>query len=67
MASFDSSAGGLGGCPFASTPGRRAPGNIATETLLHTIRAAGRQTRVDEQKMSAAAAFARRMIQSGQN
>lgn len=24
--SFDSSAGGLGGCPYASTPERRAPG-----------------------------------------
>ena len=28
---FDSSAGGIGGCPYA--PG--ASGNVATETLLH--------------------------------
>jgi hydroxymethylglutaryl-CoA lyase len=30
---FDASSGGLGGCPFA--PG--APGNIATEALIHTF------------------------------
>jgi hydroxymethylglutaryl-CoA lyase len=65
MTSFDGSAGGLGGCPFASTPGKRAPGNIATETLLRTIQSAGWRTRVDEEKMSAAAAFARRIVQSG--
>ncbi|MCB9841017.1 MAG: hydroxymethylglutaryl-CoA lyase [Phycisphaeraceae bacterium] len=39
--SFDASAGGLGGCPYASTPGRRAPGNIATATLLQAIERAG--------------------------
>lgn len=65
MTSFDGSAGGLGGCPFASTPGKRAPGNIATETLLRTIQAAGRKTCVDEKKLSEAAAFARRIVRGG--
>jgi hydroxymethylglutaryl-CoA lyase len=66
MTSFDGSAGGLGGCPFASTPGRRAPGNIATETLLRTVRTAGWQTRVDEEKLASASAFARRIVGAGQ-
>ncbi|MFT3685097.1 MAG: DUF559 domain-containing protein [Phycisphaerales bacterium] len=35
--SFDGSVAGLGGCPYASTPGKRAPGNISTETLVETI------------------------------
>ncbi len=35
--SFDSSAAGLGGCPYA--PG--APGNLATETLLSTLERLG--------------------------
>ena len=35
--SFDSSAAGLGGCPYA--PG--APGNLATETLLSTLEKLG--------------------------
>ncbi|MDX2197555.1 MAG: hydroxymethylglutaryl-CoA lyase [Phycisphaerae bacterium] len=45
LRSFDSAVAGLGGCPYASTPQRRAPGNIATETLLATIAAWGGQTR----------------------
>ncbi len=40
---FDSSAGGLGGCPFA--PG--APGNLATERLLTTLSAWGWESGVD--------------------
>jgi hydroxymethylglutaryl-CoA lyase len=39
---FDSSAGGLGGCPFA--PG--APGNLATEQLLERLQALGLWTGV---------------------
>ena len=34
---YDSSAGGIGGCPYA--PGAR--GNIATEVLIRTLRGAG--------------------------
>lgn len=40
---FDSSVGGLGGCPFA--PG--ATGNIATEDLVHMLMLLGVQTGVD--------------------
>ena len=41
---FDSSAGGLGGCPYA--PG--AAGNVATEDLVYALRASGTDTNVDE-------------------
>lgn len=40
---FDSSVGGLGGCPFA--PG--AKGNVATEDLVEIFREAGIQTGID--------------------
>jgi hydroxymethylglutaryl-CoA lyase len=50
VASFDSSAGGLGGCPFA--PG--APGNLATEDLLDLARGMGLETGVDAAKVRAA-------------
>ena len=40
---FDSSVGGLGGCPFA--PG--ATGNIATEDLVHLLAVTGYQTGID--------------------
>jgi hydroxymethylglutaryl-CoA lyase len=40
---FDSSAGGLGGCPFA--PG--ATGNLATEDLVYFLHGAGMKTGVD--------------------
>ncbi|WP_286952724.1 MULTISPECIES: hydroxymethylglutaryl-CoA lyase [Aminobacterium] len=41
--SFDSAAGGLGGCPFA--PG--AAGNVATEDLVNFLEKIGVQTKVD--------------------
>jgi len=41
--SFDSSAGGLGGCPFA--PG--AGGNVATEDLVYALERAGFRTGID--------------------
>lgn len=43
IADFDSSVGGLGGCPYA--PG--ATGNIATEDLLHMLALMGVETGVD--------------------
>lgn len=52
---FDSSAGGLGGCPFA--PG--AAGNLATEALDARLRALGRDTGLDAQALALAAALAR--------
>lgn len=60
--SFDGSVAGLGGCPYASTPGRRAPGNISTETLVRTIHAAGCTTGVDLDALEVAAAFAREVV-----
>lgn len=55
---FDASAGGLGGCPFA--PG--APGNLATETLLDALHADGWSTGVDAAKVRAAVADLRASI-----
>ncbi|MFM9957240.1 MAG: hydroxymethylglutaryl-CoA lyase [Phycisphaerales bacterium] len=63
--SFDGAVGGLGGCPYASTPGKRAPGNIATETLVRTVHAAGYETMVDEEALAEAGAFARSLVGRG--
>ena len=59
--SFDGSAAGLGGCPYASTADRRAPGNIATETLVRTIHGAGFETGVDLGALAEASACAARI------
>jgi hydroxymethylglutaryl-CoA lyase len=50
---FDSSAGGLGGCPYA--PG--ASGNLATEDLLYLLHGLGVATGIDLAKVVAASAF----------
>ena len=60
--SFDGSVAGLGGCPYASTPGKRAPGNIATETLVRTIEDAGFRTGVDLDALARAGKVARRVV-----
>lgn len=60
--SFDSSAAGLGGCPYASVPGRRAPGNLSTETLVATLRGAGYTTNIDADALGRAAAFAAELV-----
>ncbi len=60
--SFDGSVAGLGGCPYASTPGRRAPGNVSTELLVRTIHEAGYRTNVDLEKLEVAAEFAREIV-----
>ncbi len=49
---FDSSAGGLGGCPYA--PG--ASGNVATEDLLYALHASGAKVPADYKLVAAAAA-----------
>jgi len=49
---FDSSLGGLGGCPFA--PG--ASGNIVTEDLVYLLSALGCETGIDIEKLLAARA-----------
>ncbi len=62
--SFDGAASGLGGCPFASVDGKRAPGNISTEVLVHAIEDAGERTRVNRAKLAHAGAFAERIATS---
>jgi hydroxymethylglutaryl-CoA lyase len=60
--SFDGSVAGLGGCPYASTPGKRAPGNIDTRVLVETIHGAGYVTGVDLCLLEEAAEFAREIV-----
>ena len=53
IATFDASAGGLGGCPYA--PG--ATGNLATEDLVYMLDGLGIQTGVDLPKLLEASTF----------
>jgi len=55
ITTFDASASGLGGCPFA--PG--APGNLATETLVSWLHGLGIETGVDEPALLEASAYIR--------
>lgn len=52
---IDSSAGGLGGCPYAEG----ASGNVATETVLYLLNGLGIHTGVDLNKIIKASAFLR--------
>jgi hydroxymethylglutaryl-CoA lyase len=52
---FDSSAGGLGGCPFS--PG--ASGNVATEKVIWMMQNMDVETGIDLEKLKAAATFAK--------
>ncbi|MEM8757123.1 MAG: hydroxymethylglutaryl-CoA lyase [Planctomycetota bacterium] len=52
--SFDGSVGGLGGCPYASVEGQRAPGNIALRSLVSAVVDAGGSTKVDLDNLAAA-------------
>ncbi|KAK4948175.1 hypothetical protein LTR10_013230 [Elasticomyces elasticus] len=45
---FDSSVGGLGGCPYS----KGATGNVATEDLIHLLHSLGCETGVDMVKMA---------------
>ena len=53
IATFDASAGGLGGCPYA--PG--AAGNLATDDLLYMLDGLGIETGVSLARLSSASAF----------
>lgn len=53
IATFDASAGGLGGCPFA--PG--ASGNLATEDLIYMLHGLGIETGVDLGRLVAASSI----------
>ena len=57
--SFDGAAGGLGGCPYASVEGRRAPGNVATERVVEIVTGMGYETGVDLAALREAGAYAR--------
>lgn len=63
VTSFDGSVAGLGGCPYASTPSKRAPGNIDTSLLVGTVHNTGFQTRVDLDALARAGEHARRIVQ----
>ncbi|KAH8705674.1 hydroxymethylglutaryl-CoA lyase [Talaromyces proteolyticus] len=45
---FDSSVGGLGGCPYS----KGATGNVATEDLVHTLHSLGMHTGIDLEEMA---------------
>jgi len=53
VATFDASAGGLGGCPYA--PG--AAGNLATDDLIYMLSGMGVETGVSLLRLSEASAF----------
>lgn len=61
--SFDGSVAGLGGCPYAGTQGRRAPGNISTEQVLAIARSRGLMSGVDDARLASAAEIARAVVQ----
>ena len=58
ITTFDASASGLGGCPFA--PG--APGNLATETLVSWLHGLAIETGVDEPALLEASAYIRSQL-----
>jgi hydroxymethylglutaryl-CoA lyase len=58
VADFDSSVGGLGGCPYA----RGASGNVATEELIHLVEDMGVDTGINLDAMIEAAATAERIV-----
>jgi hydroxymethylglutaryl-CoA lyase len=58
ITTFDSSIGGLGGCPYA--PG--ASGNLATEDLVYMLHGMGHETGVDWEKLVAAGELAQEVV-----
>lgn len=53
ISTFDSSAGGLGGCPYA----KGATGNVATEDVWYLLQSLGLKTNVDVEKLARASKF----------
>jgi hydroxymethylglutaryl-CoA lyase len=53
ISTFDSSSGGLGGCPYA----KGATGNVATEDVWYLMQSLGIDTGIDIKKLSEASAF----------
>ncbi|MBI0539109.1 hydroxymethylglutaryl-CoA lyase [Roseomonas sp. KE2513] len=60
VASFDTTVGGLGGCPFAAHKG--APGNIASEELVLLCEELGIETGVDVDALIEAGYLAERVV-----
>lgn len=54
---FESAAGGMGGCPFVKS----AKGNIATETLVEMFHSMGYETGIDMERMQRCAEQAKRI------
>lgn len=50
---YDSSSGGLGGCPYA----KGATGNVATEDVWYLLQSYGIETEIDLKKLAEASAF----------
>lgn len=61
MTSFDSSAGGLGGCPYA----KGASGNVATEDLIYLFSSMGIETGVNMEKLAQASSFILNKLSKG--
>lgn len=59
ISKFDSSLGGLGGCPYA--PG--ASGNLATDDLNYMLTNMGIETNIDPKKLNAAALYIQTKLQ----
>jgi len=57
---FDTSAGGLGGCPFA----KGATGNVATEDVVYMLSRMGIETGVDGTKLVSAIDLVRPYLSS---
>jgi hydroxymethylglutaryl-CoA lyase len=53
ITTFDSSAGGIGGCPYA----KGATGNVATEDMVYMFESMGIKTGVDLEKLAQASGF----------
>ncbi len=58
--SFDSSIGGLGGCPFA--PNKAAAGNVCTEDLVFMCEEMGIETAIDLEKLIAVSELAEEIV-----
>ncbi len=59
---FDSSIGGLGGCPFAPHKDRAAAGNICTEDMVHLCHELGVDTGIDLDALIEAALMAEDIV-----
>jgi hydroxymethylglutaryl-CoA lyase len=55
---FDTSLGGLGGCPYAP----KATGNVATEDVLYMLHGMGIKTGIDLEKLVDAGLIAQKIL-----